>query len=166
MKTCADCRAELVDLVFGELDDVVEIDLNEHLLACVVCREEERRLLALQAAARAGEQSPSPELRSRIRAALPRDRARGGIGLLRRPVPVYVALAAGLMGALLVAAMPARNRPYAERGSVESGSPRQPPMVLPGRAQPFTVAASCETGVLSAPSFASFQSRTLPEDSL
>ena len=45
MKTCAERRAELIDLVFGELDDRTEIACNEHLLECAVCRAEEQRLL-------------------------------------------------------------------------------------------------------------------------
>ena len=171
MKTCADRRHELADLVFGELDDRAEIDLNEHLLACAACRDEEQRLLALQKAARDSGATPAPELRTRVRAALERERTRHGIGLLQRPVPGYVALAAGVLGALLVAALPARNAAQVESGAEQSTVARsQPGALLQGNALPFMIAASSETrasgAVLSSARHPSPHTRSVPEDSL
>src|SRR5262245_31631224 len=108
MKTCADRRGDLADLVFGELDDRAEIELNEHLLTCAACREEERSLLALRSSAAADRPPLAPDLRARIRSALEAHSPPLRLGVLGRPVPGYVALAAGLLGALLVAAMPDR----------------------------------------------------------
>src|SRR4051812_42519338 len=108
MKTCADRRADLADLVFGDLDDASEIDLNQHLLTCAECCKEERRLLSLRDAARDLDPAPSAELRARVRASVERETSRHTVGLLRRPVPGYVALAAGMIGALVVALLPVR----------------------------------------------------------
>jgi anti-sigma factor RsiW len=171
MKTCADGRHKLAELVFGELDDRTEIDLNEHLLACAECRDEERRLLALQDAARTAGATPPPELRTRIRAALERDLAPHGVPLLRRRVPGYVALAAGVLGALLVAALPARNPARVAGGAGDRPAPRsQPGTMRQGDPLPFMIAASSETrvsgaGLANAPRSVP-QTRSVPEDSL
>jgi anti-sigma factor RsiW len=176
MKTCADAQAELADLVFGELDDVTEMDLNRHLLACDDCRDEERRLLALRDAARAGDPSPAAELRARIHAALRRERPAHGVGLLRRPVPGYVALAAGVLGALLVAALPAREAVRVDGGATRAPAARSLPGAtlqgtpLQGAALlPFMIAASSETRVSGATVTSPQRSprqRSVPEDSL
>src|SRR5262249_33609850 len=138
MTTCSEVRPLLIELVFGELDTAQEMRVNQHLLACPACGEEEARLLALKNSARRVTRVVSPTLRARIEGALPPlpPRAPGG---LRRPVPAYVAVAAALLGALVMAALPLRLAPRApsERG-VRAGAGA----VHTGREAPVTLAAS------------------------
>jgi len=105
MKTCDEAKTALVDLVFGELEDEVEIRLHHHLRSCPSCRFEEQRLIDLRDGLGGRNLEPSVELRERIRAALPRRRARRAGLILSRPIPAYMAVATGLIGALLVAAL-------------------------------------------------------------
>ncbi|MFH1682063.1 MAG: zf-HC2 domain-containing protein [Candidatus Eisenbacteria bacterium] len=106
---CEEARKELFELVFGEPDDKKEALLQEHLLSCAACREEERRLLGVRDAVReesGGECAARDDLRERIRASLPSNPRRGGISVLRRPIPAYAAAAACVLVALLVRGLP------------------------------------------------------------
>jgi anti-sigma factor RsiW len=137
---CEDAKNDLFELVFGEPDDEKAALLQEHLLACEVCREEERSLLSLRDAVRdeSPEEAPAVEaLRERIRASLPARRRRGIGSSLRRPIPAYVAAAACVLVAIL-----ARGLPPSEPTTSE---PR-PARVLTGPEAPaFVVAGSYET---------------------
>ena len=144
MKTCDEAQAALVELFFADLDDAAEARLNEHLLSCPACRLEEKRLLDLRDGVRAGPLGARDDLKERIRAALPRPGLPRALVVLGRPVPAYVAVAAGLVGALLVAALPARHEPRVEpvRDASEPAG-----IVLAGGRLPFTVASPYGTQV-------------------
>ncbi|MBM3320428.1 MAG: zf-HC2 domain-containing protein [Candidatus Eisenbacteria bacterium] len=137
---CEDAKNELFEMVFGEPDDEKEALLQEHLLACEACREEERSLLRLRDAVRdetAEEKRALETLRERIRASLPARRRRGIGSYLRRPIPAYAAAAACALVAIL-----ARGLPPSE----PSTSEHRPARVLIGPESPaFVVAGSYET---------------------
>jgi anti-sigma factor RsiW len=168
MAACGEWKEALVDLVFGEIPDDLEIRLNEHLLSCPDCREEEERLLALRSDVGGAEAVPGPEFKARVRAALPRRAARGAGAVLRRPVPAYVALAAGLAGAFLVLVLPA-----GDRGGLLSPRVAQRPervVASPVRAF-FSVAGAYETrvgaaGAEAVPADSSLHAHPQSEDSL
>lgn len=146
MITCSEVRPLLIELVFGDLDSVQEMRVNQHLLACASCREEEAELLKLEhSARRAASVVPGPALRARIEGSLPPARAREARGL-GRPVPAYVAVAAALLGALLAAALPLRFS--ALKPSERAG--RTASVVHTGREARFTVADSYDTRVRAA----------------
>src|SRR5262249_18468320 len=147
MTTCSEVRPLLIELVFGELDNAQEMRVNQHLLACPACGEEEARLLALKDSARRVTRVVSPTLRARIEGALPPlpPRAPGG---LRRPVPAYVAVAAALLGALVMAALPLRLAPPAPS---ERGVRAVPGPAPPRRAAPFPGPASSDHPVPARP---------------
>ncbi len=115
MDECAKMREELIELLFGELDDERELALNRHLLHCPACREEERRLLALREDLTSDVAVVDPGLRTRVRNALPGRKKRGILETLRRPVPAYAALAAAVLVALLAWELPLGER---DRGGV------------------------------------------------
>jgi hypothetical protein len=148
MRSCEEARAALAGRVFGDLDDASEMKLGEHMLGCEACRAEEARLLRLHEHVRGPAVEPGEDLRRRIRAALPRPAPRG---LLLRPVPVYVAVVAGLVGALLVVALPHLLRAPAQ-APPEPARPAGVPLD-PGPPS-FTVVQSCETRVQPTPRFA------------
>src|SRR5262249_48690262 len=108
MITCSEMRPLLIELVFGDLDSVQEMRVNQHLLTCPTSRDEEAELLKLKGSARGPPSAvPGPALRARIEGALPPAPARAARGF-GRPVPAYVAVAAALLGALLMAVLPLR----------------------------------------------------------
>lgn len=137
---CREVENGLIELLFGEPDDEREAILHRHLALCESCRREERRLLSIRENLRSGEESAGPELRRRIREALPRRSRRGVFALLERPVPAYIAAAACLAGVLLARGFP--ERPARE------GAPRPAATVIDEGPVPFAVAGSYETGVM------------------
>jgi len=143
MIRCSEAQAALIELVFGDLDSVQEMRVNQHLLECATCREEEARLLKFTDSARRAPLVAPPALRARVEASLVGARPAPG---LARPVPAYVAIAAALLGALAAALLPLRLpllRPPqagAKRASV----------VPTGRESRFTVAGSYDTRVRAA----------------
>jgi hypothetical protein len=141
MKSCEEARAALEGRLFGDLDEASEMRLGEHLLGCEACRAEEGRLLRLHELVRGPAIEPGENLRRRVRAALPRPAHRG---LLLRPVPVYVAAIAGLVGALLVVALPHVLR---APGQAPPEPVRPAGVPLDPGPPSFTVAQSCETRV-------------------
>jgi anti-sigma factor RsiW len=144
MAACDEWNEALVDLVFGEVPDELEIRLNEHLLSCAGCREEEERLLALRSDVGGAAAVPGPDLKTRVRATLPRRSARGAGAALRRPVPAYVAVAAGLLGAFLVIVLPGGDRD----GLALRGTAQRPERVVSGSGRTlFSVAGPYETAV-------------------
>ena len=103
MNGCEERREELVELVFGELDEERAAELNLHLVECDRCRREERELLQLRESLAAEDPEPVEGLRARVRAALPaRKKKRSPLRLLGAPVPAYAAAAAVVLTALLV----------------------------------------------------------------
>lgn len=168
MAACDEWKEALVDLVFGEVADETEIRLNEHLLSCPACREEEKRLLALRNDVRGDEARPGADLKARVRAALPKGPGQGAGDFLRRPVPAYVALAAGLLGAFLVLILPGGDRARLLPAKVAS----RPERIAAGSERYlFSVAGSYETGVRPAehetsPPDSSIPARPQSEDSL
>ena len=84
MEGCREAKENLIVLVFGELDEERAIVLNQHLVSCKTCRQEENRLLEIRDGLRGSPQAPDPALKERIRAALPKKRHRGVMGILRR----------------------------------------------------------------------------------
>lgn len=143
MKSCEEARAALAERTFGELDETTETRLNEHLLECDACRMEEARLRELHDLVRGSEVAPGPELRRRVRAALPRP-VPAPLGLLLRPVPAYAAIAAGLLGALLVAILPVLRHAKAQ---IAPAGTRAVGVPLDQGPPAFTVAGSFETRV-------------------
>ena len=117
---CAEVRPALIELVFGELDSVEEMRVNQHLLACAECRREEEGLLELSAAARGSIARPRARLRE--------------------------SLAAALLAALAVALLPIRRPLFA---LPERGAARAAGIVPAGREAPFMVADSWDTRVAS-----------------
>jgi anti-sigma factor RsiW len=147
MKNCDETKAALVELVFGEPASEVEMPFNQHLASCPTCRDEERRLLGLRDAVRGEDVKPDEKLRSRIRAALPRRLAPSAFGFLGRPIPAYVAVAACLLGALLVLVLPSGER----SGVVPARDvARSRGVAVPDKSPPFTAAGSYDTGVMLA----------------
>ena len=143
---CAEVRPALIELVFGELDSVEEMRVNQHLLACAECRREEEGLLELSAAARGRAIEPRARLRESLAAALARPGAARVSFPLGRPVPAYVAIAAALLAALAVALLPIRRPLFA---LPERGAARAAGIVPAGREAPFMVADSWDTRVAS-----------------
>ena len=143
MITCSEARRSLVELVFGELDSKREMRVNQHLLECAGCRDQEAGLLRIRDAERRNAFAAPPALRARIERALPAPPAASRLGL-GRPVPAYVALAAallvGLAGALLPLRIPVRRL-------TQPGAGRAAGVVLTGRETRFTVADSYDTRV-------------------
>jgi anti-sigma factor RsiW len=131
-------KRDLVELVFGELDERRETLLQQHLAGCAECREEEARLLRLREDLRGGGADLSRETRERIRAALPRRRRRGLLGALRRPVPAYAAAAACVAVFLL-----ARGIADEPRSAVRV----RPAVTIEETSASFSVAGSYETAV-------------------
>ncbi|MFH1277293.1 MAG: zf-HC2 domain-containing protein [Candidatus Eisenbacteria bacterium] len=136
---CEEAKKDLVELVFGEPDAGREILLHQHLAGCESCRGEERRLLRLREDLRGEIPVAGPEIRRRIRDALPRRRRRDALAFLRRPVPAYVAAAACLAGVLFARGVP-------ERAVVKGGAPSAT-TVIEESPTPFAVAGSYETAV-------------------
>jgi anti-sigma factor RsiW len=168
MAACDEWKETLVDLVFGEVADETEIRLNDHLLSCPACREKEERLIALRNQVRGDEARPGAELKARVRAALPMRAGQGAGVILRRPVPAYVAVAAGLLGAFLVLILPGGDRGRLLPANVASRPERIAAGAEPYR---FSVAGSYETGVRPAeyetsPSDSSIPTHPQSEDSL
>jgi anti-sigma factor RsiW len=160
MRTCDEMKTALVELVFGEPAPDVEMRLHQHLAACPSCRDQERQLLGLRDAVRNEEATPNAELRARIRAALPRRRAPGTIGLLSRPIPAYVAVAACLVGALAVSLLFRENWPGP--GPVETEI-RPTRVAFASQGLPFTPAGSYDTGVGPAAPAVSVRDSSAPE---
>jgi anti-sigma factor RsiW len=151
MRRCEEARTALVELVFGEIDDAIEMELNRHLLECAGCRGEEQRLLAVRDGVHGPQVRPGADLRERIRAALPR-RVPVALAVLGRPVPAFVAVAAAVLGALAVAVLPLLREaspPPAREESRVVGVP------LHSGGPGFTVAGSYETAVASSSAAAS-----------
>jgi anti-sigma factor RsiW len=144
MMTCDDAKQVLVELVFAEPDEEQAILAQQHLAGCSACRDEEQRLLRLRESLQAMPLEPSAELRRRIRIALPRRRQRGLAGLLRLPVPAYLA-AAACLAAVLVAVLVARSVP--ERGT-PAQAPRPAATVVDKAPAMFATAGSYETAVI------------------
>jgi len=115
MNGCEERREELVELVFGELDDERAARLNLHLIECEGCRREERELLRLRESLLEEDPAPDERLRERLRSALPaRKRRRPLIRMLGAPVPVYAAAAAVLLTALLVRGVPSGPKRFGD----------------------------------------------------
>ena len=145
MNACTEWRESLVELVFGEPDDVSESRLNEHLGTCVACRKEEATLLQLRVEIAGEAESPTAALRERIRAAVRRQRRpRALMGFLLRPIPVYAALIVTLIGVLLAIVLPRGSGPY----SVPAPTARHAtPRAAGAGSLPFHVVGSYDTGV-------------------
>lgn len=156
MMTCDDAMKELIDLVFAEADEERAVVVQQHLVGCEACRAEERRLLRLREGMKGALAPPGAALKRRINAALPERPRRGLAGLLRRPVPAYVAAAACLVAVVLVKSMPAPPVP--------GNTPRPAATVVDKAPAPFAVAGSYETAVFeNAPPG---MGESLPTDSL
>jgi anti-sigma factor RsiW len=142
MNTCDAIRVALVDLVFGEVDDATHASLNEHLLACSECREEESRLLGLRSAARGEPSEPSPELRARIEALVMHRQRRGALAVLGHPVPAYAAILAVVVAAWIVSMIPTRApQPPSSPPIMRSA----PGVLMVGRGVPFNPAGCYDT---------------------
>jgi len=141
MNTCETFRVALVDLVFGEIDDATHASLNEHLLACSECRDEESRLLGLRSAARGEPITPSPEVRARIEASVMRRQSRGALAILGHPVPAYAAILATIVAAWIVSMIPARAPETPSSPPTRSA----PGVVMVGRGVPFNAAGCYDT---------------------
>jgi len=136
MDDCSRWREDLIELLFGRLDEEEEIALNEHLLHCPVCREEERKLLALREEIASDAPPVDPALRERVKRALPGKKRPAIVRLLRRPVPAYAAVAAALLVALLARSLP----------PVETGQRRgRQVAVASGAGAPFVPAGAFTT---------------------
>jgi predicted anti-sigma-YlaC factor YlaD len=141
MKTCEAFRIALVDLVFGDIDDAKHASLNEHLLACSECREEESRLLGLRSAARGEPIAPSPEVRARIEALVMRRQRRGALAILGHPVPAYAAILAAIVAAWIVSTIPTR----APQPPSSTPARSAPGVLMVGRGVPFNPAGCYDT---------------------
>ncbi len=145
MTTCIESHTLLVELVFGHLDDASEARLQEHLLSCAECRIEERRLLDLAEAADGDVIEPRPELRARLSAAF-HEANWERHSILRRRVPAWVAVAAALAGALIVALLPRAPERVVRRDSAPAERLDLP---LVQEALPFVIAGAHDTWVPS-----------------
>ena len=137
MEGCREAKENLIGLVFGELDEEHAVVLNQHLASCKTCRQEEKRLLEMRDNLRDSPQAPDPALKERIRAALPKRRHRGVMGILLRPVPAYAAAAAVLLVAVL-----ARGLPQTEK---EMAPTDMQPVVTEATPLQFAIAGSYQT---------------------
>jgi len=145
MMTCDDAKQVLVEMIFAEPDEGQAILAQQHLVGCSACQAEEQRLLRLREGLQATPVEAGAELRRRIRLALPRQRPRGFTGMLRLPVPAYLAaaacLAAVLMAVLLARSVPGRGTP--------APAPRPAATVVDKAPAMFATAGSYETAVVA-----------------
>lgn len=152
MMSCHEAREALVDSVFAEVDDREAARLNEHLRGCAACRDEESDLLRTRERLEQDAVPISPSLEARLRAAVgatagkappessrvppARGRSAAPWQWLRRPVPVYAALAAVLVAALAVRFAP---------GFRPETRALRPVLLVQGNAPQFVSAGADET---------------------
>jgi hypothetical protein len=141
MTDCASRAESLAGLVFDALDDEAAVELQLHLESCAPCRAEERRLLALRD--RLGADEPlAPALRERVRATWSREPRLAPARGWRRPVPVWAALAACAVVALVILALPRGGR----LGERLARAPRRPaPATIAESPLPFAAAEAYDT---------------------
>ncbi len=142
MTPCSEYRQHLTEHVFGDLDDAATARLREHLLSCPACRIEEEQLHVLAADARYDRFEPRPQWRARLSAAF-HEANRRPRTILERRVPAWIAVAAALAGALIVAALPHAPKSVVRRAP--AAEPVEFPLVQ--GTLPFVIAGAHDTDV-------------------
>ena len=99
---CEDCKPHLIDHAFDELPAQTAQPVARHLAECADCALEFCRLRAdLDGVAEAYQESPQPKVAQQLRARVQTEFAppwwRRMLAPLRRPIPVYGALAAAVV---------------------------------------------------------------------
>jgi len=99
---CEQCKPHLIDHAFGELPAATAQPVARHLAECPDCALEFCRLRAdLDGVAEAYQESPEPQVAQQLRARVKSEFAppwwQRMLAPLRRPVPVYGALAAAVL---------------------------------------------------------------------
>lgn len=143
MEECGRVKGDLVELLFGDLDEERAVEVNMHLVSCELCRGEEKKLLRLRENLRKETPTPSPELRERIHRSLPARRRGRAFKILCAPIPAYTAIAASLIVALMVRGLPGESGGNSSRSLIAAGDLENVRFVSAGSFETSQTAFDC-----------------------
>ncbi|MCK4233498.1 zf-HC2 domain-containing protein [candidate division WOR-3 bacterium] len=100
---CKELKKHIIDYLLGELDTVLEMRINEHLLVCKKCQEEINNMEILFASMEDKKEfSPSNNVYQLIKKRINIEQRFNPFSFLKRPVKLYYAVATLFLGILLM----------------------------------------------------------------
>ncbi len=100
---CKEIKENIIDYLLGELDSLLEIRINEHLLSCERCQKEVTKIETLfERMKDKKEVAPDTKVYQLIKKRIGIERRYNVFTFLNRPVKLYYAVATLFLGILLM----------------------------------------------------------------
>lgn len=100
---CKELKERIVDYLLGELDSVLEIRVNEHLLVCEKCKKEVEKMETLFESMKVKKEfTPDKNVYQLIRKRIRMEKQTNVLTFLNRPVKLYYAVATLFLGVVLM----------------------------------------------------------------